>query len=692
MKKCPNCGYEMADDDKFCMGCGMQADGVPQDAASDDKIDAGRSPEPRKRINNGDFLERHGRKLIIAAGAMVAAAAIYAFVVPPVGGRDYKRGVESLKSSDYAAAEASFQKGVNDGDVKAMVALADLYIDLYKKRQTEGAALARQGIDVSELLTTPNGNPVDAGEITRLYSAAIEKGSPEAMLALGNFKLGKNKGMDNKSITDIQGAREWIGKAVEKGYGGSGTMCRLAYAYTLSDGNTEADLDEAEKWYRDAADQGDAKTLYELADFLRTRYAADKNKREEWIALLEKSAGLGYAEAAYDLGDEYNRNFVYVKNASFESIPADQKEALKWYKKAADMGYTPAFVQVGIMYIYGEGVEANANTGMSWLKKGADTGDAHAVNRIARLYENGELGEKDYQEAIRWYQRAAELGYIYAPYSIGYLYEVGGHGVGKDLESAMKWYKRGAEQGDDNAKCSIGEMYYKGKGVKKDYAEAMKWFKEASKGEPSIAQFYVAEMYRKGLGTDKDYQKSIEWYHMTPMGDSELEEGPKSIADLPFFAVLYSQTLNFPDYPASEGYACAEVALSRFFDNGESTWTCIDALNIYTPLGIRKFWGWVSASELNKRGGDAQRINRCLKDDSSTFSDACGFPIMLMAQVNCTGVGENVYDPTEKARYELVIFIKFGSKYGFEYEYLVRMNGQEIPAGDLLSAVYLNND
>jgi TPR repeat protein len=40
-----------------------------------------------------------------------------------------------------------------------------------------------------------------------------------------------------------------------------------------------------------------------------------------------------------------------------EGVPKDEKQAVAWYKKAADQGYAQAQLNIGSMYDNGEGVQ-----------------------------------------------------------------------------------------------------------------------------------------------------------------------------------------------------------------------------------------------------------------------------------------------------------------------------------------------
>jgi TPR repeat protein len=59
-------------------------------------------------------------------------------------------------------------------------------------------------------------------------------------------------------------------------------------------------------------------------------------------------------------------------------VPQDYAEAMRWYKKAADLGHTPAMVMIGVFYEYGKGVPKDEAQARVWMKKAAAMGEVAA--------------------------------------------------------------------------------------------------------------------------------------------------------------------------------------------------------------------------------------------------------------------------------------------------------------------------
>lgn len=118
------------------------------------------------------------------------------------------------------------------------------------------------------------------------------------------------------------------------------------------------------------------------------------------------------------------------------------KEAMVWYRKAADEGYAPAQVGVGDLYAKGDGVRQDHYRAQEWYKTAtrlSRNADAHF--KVGEGYFRGLGVPQDYGAALTYYRTAATQGHPVAQYLIGSMYEAG-WGVERDLIEAWIWYKR----------------------------------------------------------------------------------------------------------------------------------------------------------------------------------------------------------------------------------------------------------
>lgn len=86
--------------------------------------------------------------------------------------------------------------------------------------------------------------------------------------------------------------------------------------------------------------------------------------------------------------------------------PADAKDeldALRWYRRGADMGDTDCQYDLGFMVLLGEGTVADQAEGLQWLAEAAQSGHSEAMRVLVDLYEDGNSGvSADADLAAHW--------------------------------------------------------------------------------------------------------------------------------------------------------------------------------------------------------------------------------------------------------------------------------------------------
>ena len=120
-----------------------------------------------------------------------------------------------------------------------------------------------------------------------------------------------------------------------------------------------------------------------------------------WKLVHDRSPGRYTAPAQYGLG---------VRYAKGQGIKQDHKEAVRWYRIAAEQGYAAAEYNLGDMYDTGEGVKQDHKEAVTWYRKAAAQSLAAAQNNLGIMYIKGQGVEQDFGKALKWYQLAAEQG------------------------------------------------------------------------------------------------------------------------------------------------------------------------------------------------------------------------------------------------------------------------------------------
>jgi TPR repeat protein len=109
---------------------------------------------------------------------------------------------------------------------------------------------------------------------------------------------------------------------------------------------SERRFGEAARWYRLAAEKGEAEAQFELAGMYR-RGEGLLQSYGQAVKWYRSAANQGHARAQISLGIMYQQG---------EGVPPDDAQAMKWYQSAADQGNAQAQVNLGVMYQQGLGV------------------------------------------------------------------------------------------------------------------------------------------------------------------------------------------------------------------------------------------------------------------------------------------------------------------------------------------------
>lgn len=176
----------------------------------------------------------------------------------------------------------------------------------------------------------------------------------------------------------------WIRNAAEWGHVGMEVDLVVAECYLWGRG-VEKDEAEAVKWFRKAAEQGDASAQTFLADcYLFGRgVARDEAEALVWFRRAAKQDDYG-AETAKNylkaVEDDDPEAQCHLANAYQVGLycAENKVEAIKWYRKAAEQGNADGQVALGDCYSLGMGVEEDEVEAAKWYRKAAEQGNKYA--------------------------------------------------------------------------------------------------------------------------------------------------------------------------------------------------------------------------------------------------------------------------------------------------------------------------
>ena len=240
-----------------------------------------------------------------------------------------------------------------------------------------------------------------------------ERGDAEAQFRLGMSYAGRTG-----KVNEYGEAAKWFRRAADQGH--SQAQYQLGRLYQLGLGAARS-YPEAAKWYRLAAEQGYAPAQHDLGHL----YAAGRGLDIAYLEAPEPPQGgqgmaSDYVEAAKwwrkaaEQGDaraEFDLGWLYSVG---RGVDTDYVEAAAWYRKSAEQGNPGAQYQLGHCLRMGRGVAQDEVEALSWFRKAAEAGLASAQNSYAWMLatstnaslRDGALAMEFAQKAVKATQRS----------------------------------------------------------------------------------------------------------------------------------------------------------------------------------------------------------------------------------------------------------------------------------------------
>ena len=225
----------------------------------------------------------------------------------------------------------------------------------------------------------------------------------------------------------------------------------------------------------------------------------------------------GLYKTAYNLalprarnGDPAAQALVAELLARGLGVPADAREAAKWYAAAAERGVPEAQFQYALMLLDGDFVAKDEKQAHALMQAAAEAGNPFAQFNFAQLLVKESNG--DIVRAIPYYERAAAAGVADAQYALAQVYANGAGGRNRDDARARGFLEQAARQNFDTAQLDLGQWLIEGRGGKRDYKEGFGWMQIAARGGNVAAQNRLAKLYVAAIGTEPDPILAAAWY------------------------------------------------------------------------------------------------------------------------------------------------------------------------------------
>ncbi len=387
------------------------------------------------------------------------------------------------------------------------------------------------GVPITSLFDTPITLPgwlstllVLFGILAELFFIIILDRLQSKWLKLGLRYALEAKG-DGRDSHAVKAAKYFMKSALLFGDAGIVNL-GLCYAYGFG---VEKDPRKAAKCYRVAAEGDQPYSEAQLAlglcyadgigverdkikaeDLFSKTLCYERNLDKFWnknevLMWLREAGERGNANVQKYLGDYYMAGKDYA-------------EAVKWFRKAAEIKYD-------YFALHDSSFRGRKKRGEALRKRSIK---ASAYMQLAEIYLYGGNGvEKDEAEAVQLFRKAAEQGNAAAQVALGRCY-LGGVGVGRDEAEAIRWFHRATKQdaysakvakqylkaiedGDPEAQLDLARAYSFGVGFVENETEAFKWFRKAAEQGNAGAQAALGVRYLDGVGVAKDENEAVRW-------------------------------------------------------------------------------------------------------------------------------------------------------------------------------------
>jgi WD40 repeat protein/TPR repeat protein len=311
--------------------------------------------------------------------------------------------------------------------------------------------------------------------------------------------------------------------------------------------------DTSETWLRNALRcfPNNPLLLIRLASF------AKNTKSAEFLCNLATTKNPVNAQAMLEIGKLYMTG---------EGLPRDPEKAVAWLEKSADTGSDAAMFYLGRIYLYGIGIPENYNKAYQWFKRGGDAGNFSALNGLGALYSNGYGVSQDLSKAFDAFQRSAAAGNVLAMYNLAKSYD-DGEGVTQDSIKACAWYQNAADAGNAMAMTNLGKLYESGRGVPQDYLKALAWYQQAADAGDADAGYHLGLLYYEGHGVKKDSDQAWTLFQQAAKGGSTL--ALTFIGGLYYGAGDYNNARDWFQKAVDAGNVRAMYCLGYLYEHGQ---------------------------------------------------------------------------------------------------------------------------
>ena len=309
-------------------------------------------------------------------------------------------GPEDAAGRDFKLAHAA----AAEGDTQAQAAVAAMYY--------AGLDIARDLIAARAWAT----RAAEAGETSAQHQLA------QQLLAGEGCKQSQRK------------AIAWLEKAVAAKH----IKSHVTLACICLESGVSGDAARAKLLLEAAAAAGSADASHRLGTLLMQDVAKGQADASEAVKRVREAAEQGSADAMCDLA------MMYLQGVG---VPQDALSAKEWLKEAANAGSSSAQNNLGLLYAFGSsllphsGLKLNAEKAYRSFRAAADAGEAGAQFNLGMMYVEGKTIDQDNKRGTKWLKRAAAQDYPDALLQLRNMY-MAGEGVKRSRSKAAGFQQR----------------------------------------------------------------------------------------------------------------------------------------------------------------------------------------------------------------------------------------------------------
>lgn len=167
----------------------------------------------------------------------------------------------------------------------------------------------------------------------------------------------------------------------------------------------------------------------QVPGFLDKKNQQGPNLRNSNLALLQREANAGNAEAQFELGRLYDTG---------QKLDRDRQKAITWYTSAANQGHAESQYRLAVAYLFGIGTEKNTALAEKWLNAAAKQNHPIA-KELLPIYKANHSQNTTISIAVAWYLEKIADDDPEGEFELGHMYEKG-WGIRSNSSAARKWY------------------------------------------------------------------------------------------------------------------------------------------------------------------------------------------------------------------------------------------------------------